>query len=83
MPGREPTYYGPKVTYARRAVSCGPRRWELQDPRDRRNEHALTRTARKRTAPRPGGAPDRKGSGDGAQMALCKAAVRRVGGQEM
>eukprot|EP00966_Prymnesium_polylepis_P229667 5313853-Prymnesium_polylepis.1 len=36
----------------------------LQDPRDRRNEHALARNARKRTAPRPGGAPDSKGSGD-------------------
>eukprot|EP00966_Prymnesium_polylepis_P307568 7108120-Prymnesium_polylepis.1 len=47
------------LMYARRTVGCGPRRWELQEPRDRRNERALTRKARKRTAPRPGGAPDR------------------------
>eukprot|EP00966_Prymnesium_polylepis_P181248 4198340-Prymnesium_polylepis.1 len=31
-PGREAVYYGPHV--ARRAVGCGLRRWELQDPRD-------------------------------------------------
>eukprot|EP00966_Prymnesium_polylepis_P182974 4239763-Prymnesium_polylepis.1 len=56
------------LTYARRAGGCGPRRWELLDPRDRRNEHALTRNrkARKRSAPRPGGAPGSKGSGDGS-----------------
>eukprot|EP00966_Prymnesium_polylepis_P150767 3482552-Prymnesium_polylepis.1 len=76
------------LTYARRVVGslwAKRRRWELQDPRDRRNEHALTHKARKRTAPRPGGAPDSKsGRGPGtAQMALCKVAVRRVGGQEM
>eukprot|EP00966_Prymnesium_polylepis_P098633 2284130-Prymnesium_polylepis.1 len=73
------------LTYARRAVGCGlwgwgARRWELQDPRDHRNEHALTRKARKRTAhPDPAEHLIARGPGT-AQMALYKAAVRRVGG---
>eukprot|EP00966_Prymnesium_polylepis_P020327 468240-Prymnesium_polylepis.2 len=37
---------------------------ELQDPRERRNEHALTRKARKRAA--SGRAPDSRGVGDGS-----------------
>eukprot|EP00966_Prymnesium_polylepis_P246848 5708656-Prymnesium_polylepis.1 len=35
------------LTYARRAVGCGPRRWELQDPRTTlRSSHGASKFSR-------------------------------------
>eukprot|EP00966_Prymnesium_polylepis_P127513 2949340-Prymnesium_polylepis.2 len=75
------------LTYAHRAVGCGPRCNEMTAPGPKglqKRARADTQSSQTHHTPTADSAEHLIARGPGTvQMALCKAAVRRVGGQEM